>query len=126
MPRRKRVEKRKRTELTIQQLNALLAGDFDRIVDAFCSYAAAREAWEWHRDDLISKSHPGRRPNAFWVFETEPELWPLPALASFEPNDPASIDALVAKYDAREARQERYLADELERQFETMNNGKEA
>lgn len=76
MPRRRRVDKRRR--LGAQEIAALRGGTAARLEYLFGSLNEARDAWKRVRSDLLAQCESGVRPEAFWVLEAE-RLHPLPA-----------------------------------------------
>jgi len=74
-PRRRRVDKRRSQELTLDQMFELTIGP--RGASVFASDADRRAAWEAHRDELLAIwEAEAVRPWAFWRYEPglPPEL----------------------------------------------------
>jgi len=73
MPMKKRIAKRRVTEVSFDERMALLIGDRpDR--PQFKTARAAKEAWKLCRDELLGNyipKHPGRRPRAWWHFDAK-------------------------------------------------------
>lgn len=61
MPRRRRVEKKRRTELDLEEMLELSIGPRGFGQSAFPSEEARRAAWEAHREELMANDPPGQR-----------------------------------------------------------------
>jgi hypothetical protein len=78
MPVKLRVAKRRSHELPIGGEYDLTLGPVEGR-SAFASYEEMREAWEQHRDALMSGSfgvRPGHRPWGFWEFDFDGDIPP--------------------------------------------------
>lgn len=76
MPVKRRVAKRRISELNLNQEEYLECGHFffSHSLDEFEDDAHVRAAWEQHRDRLMAADHyPGKRPWAYWQFD---QAWP--------------------------------------------------
>jgi len=70
MPRRRRVEKRRTSELDDQQVFELILGP-PAHGSAFASDDERRIAWELHRARFLDRTdNPGRRPWGWWQYES--------------------------------------------------------
>lgn len=72
MPIRKRKDKR-RHGLSMMEQAELMIGPSPRGGSLFADDAARERAWQEHRDELVAKPAPGRRPWAWWRYERQTE-----------------------------------------------------
>ncbi len=78
----------------------------------FRSEAAAREAWQRHRDGLMSDHGPGERPEGWWLYESgapAPLLVPCPVYGPLMRPE-AEQAAVRAEQNERQDRRLAYLA----------------
>lgn len=70
MTRLRQRRSRERRGLTADERKDLGHPATSRRPSPFASEAAAREAWQRHRDELMGGHQPGERPQAWWAFES--------------------------------------------------------
>ncbi len=73
----------------------------------FATEAAAREAWQRHRDDLMSDHGPGKRPEGWWLYESgapAPLLVPCPVYGPLMRPEAEQAAARVEQNDREDSR----------------------